>query len=101
MHNYSLSKTNDRVPEIKAIAWVFYDIVMLGVGGYTLANSFIKGVDIAEKIFLGLASAVFFGYRIYILHLESVKRRMENEEKRIELNERKAQAKQKNNLNKH
>jgi hypothetical protein len=82
---YYNTDNNNKVPEIKVIMWLFYDITMLGMGGYTFANFFIDNVNIIEKTILFMASMVFFGYRIYILHLDAEKKKMDNKSQRHDL----------------
>lgn len=66
----------------KIIGWLFYDTTMLGIGGFTFANAFVDEVGLMEKLLLGLASLIFFSYRIYILHLEATKKRREAKEQK-------------------
>ena len=85
MHHHNINN-NSKVSEIKVIMWLFYDVTMLGVGGYTLVNTFADNVNMVEKIVLFLASMIFFAYRIYILHLDAEKKRMDNREQKREIN---------------
>lgn len=81
------------MPEIKAIVWLFYDITMLGVGGYTFANTFAENVNVVEKILLFIASMIFFIYRITILHEDRRKKKIENDHADIDLDERRKKLK--------
>lgn len=90
MYNFSIENKNTTVVEIKFVAWLLYDITMLGIGGYTFAASFDATVSSAEKLILLIASMIFFIFRIRSLHLDNKRKELMNEEKRLELDERKS-----------
>jgi len=76
------------MPEIKYIVqllWGFYDVTTVSIGGYSLMISFIEGINMVEKIVICLAFLILAGYRISILHEERVKKKMDNEAQRMEL----------------
>lgn len=86
MHSYRY----DKMPEVKGIIWLFYDITMLGVGGYTLSGFFEKNINAIEQFILFLFSSLFFGYRISILHQDRRKKKIENDTAAIDLAKKKA-----------
>lgn len=93
MHIGGIDKSGDKMPEIKFITWLVYDVTMFGVGGYSLSISFLESVSIVEKLLILICFLIFFIYRISILHLEREKKKMDNELQRVELEERKKKLK--------
>lgn len=88
MHGYHYDKA-DKMPAIKLIAWLLYDVNMLGVWAYALNITFQENVATVEKALLCLASLVFFAFRIRSLHLDNKKKEIDNEERRAQIAEKK------------
>lgn len=91
MYNSDIYNSSKEMSEIKILGWLIYDITMLGMGGYAFANAFMTNVDAFEKILIFLASLTFFAYRIYILHLDAEKKRMDNNDRKEEIKNKKGQ----------
>lgn len=89
MYTYN-TKKND---VIKFYSWICYDISLCGLMVYNFIvlqiQSFTATLDSIEKAILTLCTAIFGIYRIYILHLDAEKKKMENQERRDEIKRKK------------
>lgn len=97
MHNNGLDNSIEKVPEIKLIAWLFYDITVIGTGAYALLNTFMEHVDALEKILIFCAFIIMAGYRIYILHLDAEKKKLNNDELKSEVKQKKIELQEREN----
>ena len=88
MHSLNNGKANEGMPAIKLIAWLLYDVNMLGVWAYALNITFQDHVAVIEKALLCIASLVFFAFRIRSLHLDNQKKEIDNWERRNEVNQK-------------
>ena len=78
MHSLNNGKANEGMPAVKLIAWLLYDVNMLGVWAYALNITFQDHVAVIEKALLCIASLVFFAFRIRSLHLDNQKKEIDN-----------------------
>lgn len=90
MLNYYTHNPNKTKQElVKLYSWLAYDISALGMVVYTWLNIHMLSIDSfiesLEKFLLFLCTLTFLGYRIYILHLDAEKKKIENEDKREDL----------------
>lgn len=74
-----------KMPEVKFILWLVYDITWIGLGGVSLVNVFWENVNDIEKIVIFLLFAIMAIYRIAGLHQDIKKKRLDNEARRIEI----------------
>lgn len=70
----------------KIAAWVWTCLDALGIT--TAVIAFIN-LEAVERAILFMASMIFFGYRVYHMHLDGEKKKIENEEKKFDLTEKK------------
>src|ERR1044072_2799904 len=90
-NNLVHTKNNKNEKVIKLYTWIAYDLWLYGLITYNwLAQiqSVITSIDIIEKAILTSCTVVFAAYRIYILHLDAKKKKLENEEKEMDISER-------------
>lgn len=97
MHSNGIDNSVEKMPELKIIAWLFYDVTTIGTGAYAFLNTFLSHVDAFEKICIFLAFIVMAGYRIYILHLDAEKKKIDNNERKIEIKEKKIELQEREN----
>ena len=73
------------VAEMRILVWRIADL--LGISVSVLA--FIQTIGEWQSLILFSVSLIFFGYRIYMLHLDSEKKRLTNEEQAFDLYQKK------------
>ncbi len=77
---------------IRLYSWLAYDVFLTGLLTYNwfvLQVSFLTVLDGVEKFILFLCTIAFGAYRIYILHLDAEKKKLDNQQQRDEMKEKK------------
>ena len=77
---------------IRFYSWLAYDVFLAGLISYNwvvLQVSFVTTLDAVEKFILFLCTIMFAGYRIYILHLDAEKKKLDNQQQKDEMKEKK------------
>ncbi len=83
---------NQKAKVIKLYSWLAYDVFLTGLLTYNwfvLQVSFLTILDGVEKFILFLCTIAFGGYRIYILHLDAEKKKLDNQQQKDEMKEKK------------
>lgn len=92
-NNYFPTSDKKDKSVVKLYTWMAYDIWLCGLIIYNWVvmqiQAFANALDSVEKMILTLCTVVFAGYRIYILHLEAKKKKLETEEMEYDLKEKK------------
>lgn len=74
-----------KMPEVKLILWIVYDVTWAGMGVVSFLNTIWLNVNEAEKIIIFLLFVIMGVYRIINLHHETEKKRLDNQQKKIEI----------------
>jgi hypothetical protein len=90
MYSY-IRNSNNKV--IKLYSWIAFDVGLCGLFTYNWIvlqiSAFTTALDAIEKLVLTLCTTVFAIYRIYILHMDAERRRIDLQEKKFDLHKRK------------
>ncbi len=77
---------------VDMFGWIAYDISYVGLTIYTWMvlqiHTFATTLDSVEKFLLFLCTIAFGGYRIYILHLDAEKKKLDNQQQKDEMKEK-------------
>lgn len=79
-NNYSSIKEHKMGIKLAVALWTFLDGL-----GITMAGILFLNLQPVEQALLFVATISLLGYRIYHLHLDAERKRLENEDKKIDI----------------
>ncbi len=96
MLNSYYDNANQKAKVVMLYGWLAYDVFLTGLIVYTTMvlqiHTFATTLDAVEKFILFLCTIAFAGYRIYILHLDAEKKKLDNQQQKDEMKEKEAEA---------